>query len=52
MTEVFTTTEGSLTDRLYAALQAGDDAGGDARGKQSVRLMVVKKKKEDSLGAT
>lgn len=43
MTEVFTTTEGSLTDRLYVALQAGDDAGGDARGKQSARLMVVKK---------
>ena len=43
MTEAFTTTVGSLTDRLHAALRAGDDAGGDARGKQSARLMVVKK---------
>jgi len=43
MTEAFTTTVGSLTDRLHAALRAGDDAGGDARGKQSARLIVVKK---------
>jgi uncharacterized Ntn-hydrolase superfamily protein len=43
MTEAFTMTDGSLTDRLYAALQAGDYAGGDARGKQSARIIVVKK---------
>jgi uncharacterized Ntn-hydrolase superfamily protein len=43
MTKSFEDTEGSLADRLYAALQAGDDAGGDARGKQSARIIVVKK---------
>ncbi len=43
MTEAFTKTAGPLSDRLYAALRAGDDAGGDARGKQSARLMVVRK---------
>lgn len=43
MATSFENTEGSLTDRLYAALQAGDDAGGDARGKQSARIVVVKK---------
>ena len=36
-------TEGSLAERLYAALLAGDRMGGDARGKQSAALLVVKK---------
>jgi uncharacterized Ntn-hydrolase superfamily protein len=45
MTSVFAITSGPLYDRLFAALEAGDDAGGDARGKQSARLMVVKKRK-------
>ena len=35
MVAAFEGTEGQLMDRLYAALRAGDDAGGDARGKQS-----------------
>ena len=43
MVEAFTGTEGDLLDRLYMALQAGDDAGGDARGKQSARVYVVSK---------
>lgn len=43
MTEAFGGTEGSLMDRLYTALEAGDDMGGDAQGKRSTRLMVVKK---------
>jgi uncharacterized Ntn-hydrolase superfamily protein len=43
MTDAFTATEGALYDRLYQALKAGDDAGGDARGKQSARLAVVKR---------
>lgn len=30
-----------LTRRLLAALQAGDDAGGDRRGRQSAALLVV-----------
>ena len=39
----FLKTEGTLADRLYAALVAGDAEGGDARGKQSAALLVVKK---------
>ncbi|MBU7048067.1 MAG: DUF1028 domain-containing protein, partial [Theionarchaea archaeon] len=35
--------EGPLMNRLCTALQAGDDAGGDARGKQSARVLVLKK---------
>jgi len=31
-----------LADRLYAALAAGDAAGGDSRGKQSAALVVVR----------
>ncbi len=43
MAEAFENTGGILVERLYAALQAADDAGGDARGKQSARLHVKKK---------
>ncbi|HTG47364.1 MAG TPA: DUF1028 domain-containing protein [Actinomycetota bacterium] len=38
----FTSTEGDLSDRLLAALLAGDAAGGDRRGKQSAALLVVR----------
>jgi len=31
-----------LAERLYLALKAGDDAGGDSRGKQSAALLVVR----------
>jgi uncharacterized Ntn-hydrolase superfamily protein len=31
-----------LAERLYAALQAGDDAGGDSRGKQSAAILVCR----------
>lgn len=34
--------EGRLPDWLLAALSAGDNAGGDARGKQSASLLVVR----------
>lgn len=44
MERAFLNTEGSLAERLYAALVAGDNAGGDARGKQSAALLVVKEK--------
>jgi len=37
-------TKGNLADRLYAALLAGEAAGGDSRGKQSAALLVVKEK--------
>lgn len=42
MEKVFIETEGDLADRLYAALLAGDAAGGDKRGRQSAALRVVK----------
>jgi uncharacterized Ntn-hydrolase superfamily protein len=38
----FEQTEGDLAVRLVAALKAGDEAGGDSRGKQSAALLVVK----------
>jgi uncharacterized Ntn-hydrolase superfamily protein len=42
MERAFLETEGDLADRLMAALEAGDSAGGDARGKQSAALLVVR----------
>ncbi len=42
MTEAFTGTQGNLPTRLYAALLAGDRAGGDRRGRQSAAIYVVK----------
>ena len=42
MEKKFLETKGTLADRLYAALSAGNDAGGDARGKQSAAMIVVK----------
>lgn len=44
MEKAFLNNEGSLAQRLYAALVAGDNAGGDARGKQSAALLVAKEK--------
>lgn len=46
MANTFERTKGSLIEKLYAALSAGDAAGGDARGKQSARLLVKKKNKQ------
>ncbi len=43
MAEAFEATTGELAERLYAALKAGDDAGGDRRGRQSASILVVKK---------
>jgi uncharacterized Ntn-hydrolase superfamily protein len=42
MEETFLKTEGTLAERLYAALIAGDEKGGDSRGKQSAAMLVVK----------
>ena len=39
----FVHTQGTLAERMYAALLAGDREGGDSRGKQSAALLVVKK---------
>jgi uncharacterized Ntn-hydrolase superfamily protein len=44
MASVFTKAEGTLAERLLAALDAGQEAGGDRRGKQSAALYVVKEK--------
>jgi uncharacterized Ntn-hydrolase superfamily protein len=42
MEEAFLETEGTLTERLYASLYAGDRAGGDKRGKQAAAIYVAK----------
>ncbi len=42
MEKKFLSTKGSLPARLYAALLAGDRAGGDKRGRQSAAIYVVK----------
>jgi uncharacterized Ntn-hydrolase superfamily protein len=41
MAEAFETATGPLARRLLAALDAGDAAGGDVRGRQSAALVVV-----------
>lgn len=38
----FEQSEGSLAERLLAALQAGQEAGGDRRGQESAALLVVR----------
>ena len=43
MVQAFENTKGELAERLYAALKAGDDAGGDHRGRQSASGLVVRK---------
>lgn len=43
MCEAFEKTDGDLSDRLWAALDAGQTAGGDSRGQQSAALVVVKR---------
>jgi uncharacterized Ntn-hydrolase superfamily protein len=41
MLDAFTASDGSLTTRLLAALDAAESAGGDARGRQSAAILVV-----------
>ena len=43
MVEAFEKTEGHLSYRLLAALDAGQRAGGDTRGMQSAAMVIVKK---------
>jgi uncharacterized Ntn-hydrolase superfamily protein len=43
MVKAFEATDGDLAEKLFAALKAGDDAGGDSRGKQSASMLVVGK---------
>ncbi len=42
MESAFLGAQGNLAGRLYAALLAGDRAGGDRRGRQSAAILVVK----------
>ena len=42
MADAFVGTEGDLSDRLLAAVRAGDATGGDRRGRQSAALLVVR----------
>jgi uncharacterized Ntn-hydrolase superfamily protein len=42
MEKKFLATQGDLPSRLYAALLAGDRAGGDKRGRQSAAIYVTK----------
>ncbi len=43
MSRAFEAAKGELPDRLVAALEAGQAAGGDRRGKESAALLVVRK---------
>lgn len=43
MGKAFESTTGELAEKMWAALKAGDDAGGDSRGKQSASMLIVRK---------
>jgi len=43
MGRAFESTQGELAEKLWAALKAGNEAGGDSRGKQSASMLVVRK---------
>jgi uncharacterized Ntn-hydrolase superfamily protein len=43
MGKAFENTNDELAEKLYAALKAGDEAGGDSRGRQSASILVVRK---------
>ena len=44
MAQAFKNAEGPLAERMMAALEAGQKAGGDIRGKQSAAMLIVKGK--------
>ncbi len=44
MAKAFETSSGELVDKLLNALEAGDKAGGDRRGKQSAAIIVLREK--------
>lgn len=41
MGKAFESTQGELAERMFAALSAGDSAGGDKRGRQSAAMLIV-----------
>ena len=43
MSKAFEQTKGTLAERMLAALEAGQKAGGDRRGQQSASILVVRK---------
>ena len=43
MGRAFDQTQDELAEKLFAALKAGDQAGGDSRGRQSASILVVRK---------
>lgn len=43
MGKAFESTQGELAEKMFAALKAGDAAGGDSRGRQSASILVVRK---------
>jgi len=43
MGKAFDATQGELAEKLFAALKAGDSAGGDSRGRQSASILVVRR---------
>jgi uncharacterized Ntn-hydrolase superfamily protein len=45
MAKAYETTKGDLADRMLAALEAAQNAGGDIRGKQSAAILIVKGEK-------
>src|SRR3954468_7529111 len=46
MAEAFEAAAGSLAERLVIALEAGEEAGGDVRGRQSAAVVVVPREGE------
>lgn len=46
MAQTFRSSEGELADRLMNALEAGQEEGGDKRGKTSAALLVVSKEQK------
>ena len=42
MRDTFENTTGRLSDRMLAAIEAGEKAGGDKRGKQSAAMLIVR----------
>jgi uncharacterized Ntn-hydrolase superfamily protein len=51
MAKAYETTQGSLADRLMAALVAGDRAGGDHRGRLAAGLVVDKPEHKSDIGS-
>jgi uncharacterized Ntn-hydrolase superfamily protein len=47
MAEAYEKTKGDLATRLLAALDAGQEAGGDIRGQQSAAIVIVKGKRSN-----